>query len=53
MILTVTNKRVNFREGVRMETKKVGDVTRGRTFDSAYRFSFAIAIGLFFLSPVW
>jgi hypothetical protein len=31
-----------------METKKVGDMTRGRSFDSAYGFSFAIAVGLFF-----
>lgn len=31
-----------------MENKKVGDMTRGRSFDSAYGFSFAIAIGLLF-----
>jgi hypothetical protein len=31
-----------------MKTKKVGDMTRGRSFDSAYGFSFAIAIGLLF-----
>lgn len=31
-----------------METKKIGDMTKGRSFDSAYGFSFAIAIGLLF-----
>ena len=31
-----------------METKKIGDMTSGRSFDSAYGFSFAIAIGLLF-----
>ena len=31
-----------------METRKVGDMTSGRSFDSAYGFSFAIAIGLLF-----
>lgn len=31
-----------------METKKIADMTRGRSFDSAYGFSFAIAIGLLF-----
>jgi len=31
-----------------MESKKIGDMTRGRSFDSAYGFSFAIAIGLLF-----
>ncbi len=31
-----------------METKKVGEMTSGRSFDSAYGFSFAIAIGLLF-----
>lgn len=31
-----------------MDTKKVGDMTTGRSFDSAYGFSFAIAIGLLF-----
>ena len=31
-----------------METRKIGDMTSGRSFDSAYGFSFAIAIGLLF-----
>lgn len=31
-----------------MDTRKVGDMTTGRSFDSAYGFSFAIAIGLLF-----
>ena len=29
-----------------METKKIADMTSGRSFDSAYGFSFAIALGL-------
>lgn len=31
-----------------MDTRKVGDMTSGRSFDGAYGFSFAIGIGLLF-----